>query len=139
MKCSWKAIQNCWNIFHSLIKQKEHFMKQKALISEECWFVRSFLDPRRKFERYYVSANLFFRVTKSEMVDDLIPKDTSDRPKLLKYQKNFLLYCISLIFFHSPIKMISKMCANFLSKINDECCLKYKYIGTEYFCNLHSM
>ena len=64
-------------------------MKQKALISEECWFVRNFLEPRRKVEIYYVAANLFFRVTKSEMVDDLIPKDTSDRPKLLKYQKKF--------------------------------------------------
>ena len=72
-------------------------MKRKALISEECWFVRSFLDPRRKFERYYVSANLFFRVTKSEMVDDLIPKDTSDRPKLLKYKRFFaILYCTNI-------------------------------------------
>ena len=73
-------------------------MKRKALISEECWFVRSFLDPRRKFEIYYVSANLFFTVTKSEMVDDLIPKDTSDRPKLLKYQKKIfaMLYCTNI-------------------------------------------
>ena len=44
-------------------------MKQKALISEECWFVRNFLEPRRKVEIYYVAANLFFRVTKSEMVE----------------------------------------------------------------------
>ena len=72
----------------SLSHQKEYFMKQKALISEECWFVRNFLEPRRKVEIYYVAANLFFRVTKSEMVDDIIPK--------IPKKKFAILYCTNI-------------------------------------------